>query len=97
MLPDYLAYWLNLVGILWPNIDEDELRRSAGDVREFASSLTGSVRDASGVVSQTAGQTDAAFARAFAARWDGRPGEIMLISDGCGVRAGSRSRLLSGR
>jgi len=36
MLPDGLAYALNLVGIPWPNIDEDELRHCAGDLAEFA-------------------------------------------------------------
>ncbi|MGH3709217.1 MAG: DUF6531 domain-containing protein, partial [Pseudonocardiaceae bacterium] len=87
MLPDYLATALNMVGIPWPNIDEDELRNSAGDMREFASSLTDSVKDTSGVVSDTAGQTDAAFAKAFATQWEGRPGEITIVSDGADVLA----------
>ncbi|MBV9139727.1 MAG: hypothetical protein JO115_02195 [Pseudonocardiales bacterium] len=87
MLPDHLATALSLVGIPWPNIDEDELRHCAGDVREFASSLTDSVRDTSGVVSDTVGHTDAAFARAVAAQWEGRPGEIAVLSAGCDVLA----------
>jgi phage-related tail protein len=87
MLPDSLATVLNLVGIPWPNIDEDELRHCAGDLRDFASSLTDSVKDTSGVVSDTSGQTDAAFAKAFAAQWEGRPGEITVISDGADVLA----------
>lgn len=89
MLPGYLADALSLVGIPWPNLDEDELRHSASDLNEFASSLTESVKDTSGVVSDTAGQTDAAFARTFAAQWEGRPREIAVISEGCHVLAGA--------
>lgn len=40
VLPDALAWVLNLIGIDWPNIDEDELRSGATDLRKISSELT---------------------------------------------------------
>ena len=49
VLPDALAWVLNLIGIDWPNIDEDELRSGATDLRQIASELTSNNRNRSAI------------------------------------------------
>jgi hypothetical protein len=39
VLPDEVAWILGLIGVNWPNIDEDELRKSATELRTLASDL----------------------------------------------------------
>lgn len=41
-LPGALTWVLSMVGIDWPNVDEDELRSGANELRSLASELTGS-------------------------------------------------------
>ncbi|GAA2739490.1 MULTISPECIES: hypothetical protein [Kitasatospora] len=39
VLPDELAWVLDLIGINWPNVDEDEYREMADELRDLASTL----------------------------------------------------------
>jgi collagen type III alpha len=70
MLPYELVWVLNLLGFMWPNVDEDELRAAATQHRQMASQVMAalSVGDhgARAVTSRNAGQS----VRAFASRWD---------------------------
>jgi hypothetical protein len=39
VLPGGLVWVLDLIGVTWPNIDEDQLRGAATDLRSLASEL----------------------------------------------------------
>ncbi|MEU5386229.1 WXG100-like domain-containing protein [Kitasatospora cineracea] len=70
VLPDELAWVLDLIGVNWPNVDEDEFREMADSLRSFAEEIdngnTDSLRAVQRMVSENVGPaTDA-----FAAHWD---------------------------
>ncbi|WP_141692269.1 hypothetical protein [Nocardia brasiliensis] len=47
MLPDEVAIFLNLLGIPWVNIDEEEVRRAADHIRGFVADVSSTIDDAS--------------------------------------------------
>jgi collagen type III alpha len=71
MLPYELVWVLNLLGFMWPNVNEDELRAAAVQHRRLASQVMAArlVGDhgARTVVSRNVGQS----VRAFSSHWDG--------------------------
>jgi hypothetical protein len=70
VLPDALAWVLNLIGIDWPNIDEDELRSGATDLRQIAAELSGNNADAMGQIEQMLGVNTSQALSNFQALWD---------------------------
>jgi hypothetical protein len=52
VLPGALAWVLDMIGIEWPNIDEDELRSGATELRQMASELTSNTGDAQSSIEQ---------------------------------------------
>lgn len=47
MLPSELSWALNMIGIPWPNIDEDQLHQSASQLRQVTSELSNTHQQAS--------------------------------------------------
>ncbi|WKX70636.1 hypothetical protein [Streptomyces sp. XD-27] len=39
VLPDELSMVLNLIGVSWPNVDEDDYRDMADALRDFATEI----------------------------------------------------------
>ncbi|MFE2746680.1 nucleic acid/nucleotide deaminase domain-containing protein [Streptomyces scopuliridis] len=77
-LPDDLRDVLELVGIDWPDLDEDELRDTAREYREFSQELLDTVRDANKACSNiTAGKSKGIAVDAFKTRWGKVSGQDM--------------------
>jgi len=70
VLPDALAWVLNLIGIDWPNIDEDELRHAATELRNVAGELTGNSGDAQAEIEKMLGVNSSQSLELFQALWD---------------------------
>ena len=52
-LPSEVAWFLNnVLGIPWPNVDEDQVRAFAGHVRDFANNIDGTHQAASSTIQQ---------------------------------------------
>jgi uncharacterized protein YukE len=51
-LPGEVVWFLNLIGVNWPNVDEDQVRAFAGHVRDFANNVDGTHQAASSTVRQ---------------------------------------------
>jgi uncharacterized protein YukE len=51
-LPSEVVWFLNLIGVNWPNVDEDQVRAFAGHVRDFANSVDGTHQAASSTIQQ---------------------------------------------
>ncbi|MFI5531908.1 hypothetical protein ACIA8O_25585 [Kitasatospora sp. NPDC051853] len=69
VLPDELAWVLDLIGINWPNVDEDDYREMADALREFASDIDTGVADAHGAVQEMLGSNAGLAVQAFEAHW----------------------------
>ncbi|GLW68735.1 hypothetical protein Kpho02_10340 [Kitasatospora phosalacinea] len=70
VLPDELAWVLDLIGINWPNVDEDEYREMADELRDLAQTLTSDTQVISGAVEGFLGVTKGPAADAFQAHWN---------------------------
>ncbi|MEU5387097.1 WXG100-like domain-containing protein [Kitasatospora cineracea] len=70
VLPDELAWVLDLIGINWPNVDEDEYREMADELRDLATSLASDGRQIESAAQEFLGITEGAGAEAFQAHWD---------------------------
>ncbi|MFJ4848911.1 MULTISPECIES: hypothetical protein [unclassified Streptomyces] len=70
VLPDELAWLLDLIGIMWPNVDEDDYREMATALREFADDVDhggGGLHDA---VAGLLGATEGPAVDAFNSHWN---------------------------
>ncbi|MFC8450330.1 hypothetical protein [Kitasatospora sp. NPDC057223] len=71
MLPGELVWILDLIGIEWPDIDEDELRESADDYREMADRIEDMRADGNQASYHlTGGSSQGEAIEAFAAAWE---------------------------
>jgi hypothetical protein len=70
MLPDGLAWVLDLVGIDWPNIDEDQLREAATEFRQIAEELKGHTDEAHQSVTTMLGANSADGLDLFGELWN---------------------------
>lgn len=95
MLPGPLVWVLNLVGVNWPDIDEDDLRAGATELRSVAAELESNTGDAkNSVAKMLAGNTSESLA-VFNALWskiaDGHLPQLKeamgLLADGLDVSA----------
>ncbi|WP_326812263.1 hypothetical protein OIE62_07795 [Streptomyces scopuliridis] len=69
-LPDELVEVLDLVGVQWPNIDEDEVRDSAKDYRHLAEGLRDVIKEGNTACSHiVAGRSKGATVTAIDRRW----------------------------
>ncbi|MFF3559005.1 YwqJ-related putative deaminase [Streptomyces sp. NPDC002574] len=69
VLPDELAYVLDLIGVAWPNVDEDDYREMATSLRDFATDIDGGSMDAHSAVQELLGANAGAAMDAFEAHW----------------------------
>jgi hypothetical protein len=69
-LPGYVLDVFALVGLPWPNVDEDELRGRARDLRGFAGHFTDLASQSHQAVADLAEVTGAEALKALAAEWD---------------------------
>ncbi|GAA2741322.1 MULTISPECIES: WXG100 family type VII secretion target [Kitasatospora] len=84
VLPDELVWVLDLIGIDWPNVDEDDYREMANAVREFASEIDDHRADLAQAVEQMAGENAGLAVEAFQAHWGKVNGtHIHQLAEGC--------------
>ncbi|MFJ4845334.1 MULTISPECIES: nucleic acid/nucleotide deaminase domain-containing protein [unclassified Streptomyces] len=88
VLPDELAYVLDLIGVSWPNVDEDDYREMATSLRDFASDIDGGAMDANAAVQELLGANAGAAMDAFEAHW-GRVKGTHLANLGEAARMGA--------
>jgi hypothetical protein len=70
VLPSYLDEALDLIGVSWPNVDEDDYRAMANSMREFASSLESGTCDLHASIQDMLGVNEGPAVEALAAHWD---------------------------
>ncbi len=51
-LPGEVVWFLNLIGVQWPNVDEDQVRAFAGHVRDFGNNIDGTHQAATSTIQQ---------------------------------------------
>src|SRR5579871_2315713 len=68
-LPSELVWVLNLIGVNWPNVDEDQLRDTANQLRQLAGELEGNTGDAKSEIEQLLGVNQAQSLDNFNALW----------------------------
>lgn len=77
-LPDEVRDVLEFIGIDWPDIDEDELRDTAKEYRDFADELRDTIQKADRACSHiTAGRSKGEAVDAFKQRWGKVSGQDM--------------------
>lgn len=69
VLPGALAWVLDMIGIEWPNIDEDELRSGATQLRQLAGELTSNTGDAKSRIEQMMTNNSSDSLQAFDGIW----------------------------
>ncbi|WP_433574774.1 hypothetical protein [Nocardia brasiliensis] len=69
VLPDEVAIFLNLLGIPWVNIDDEEVRRAADHVRSFVAEVTSTFDDASAEITAMGADYSGASYEALLASW----------------------------
>jgi hypothetical protein len=91
MLPHQLSVVLNFLGFPWPEIDEDQIREAAGELRGYARNISASVGDTDRRVTvELAHSYTAASYRALAEAWASQSrGHMDTLVEGCGFLAGA--------
>ncbi|MFF1867696.1 nucleic acid/nucleotide deaminase domain-containing protein [Kitasatospora herbaricolor] len=70
VLPGYLDQALDLIGISWPNVDEDDYREMATAMREFAASLDDGTADLHNAIQEMLGANEGPAVDALSGHWD---------------------------
>ncbi|MEU6355705.1 hypothetical protein ABZ896_41395 [Streptomyces sp. NPDC047072] len=70
VLPGELVWVLDLIGIEWPNLDEDEYREMAHDLRAFADEVDNGRADTHRAVQRLLSENTGPAAEAFEAHWN---------------------------
>ena len=87
-LPGALTWVLSMVGIDWPNVDEDELRSAATDLRSLASELTGSTGKAKSDIESMLSNNSSQSLELFDALWQKVSGShLPQMAEGMNVMA----------
>jgi hypothetical protein len=88
VLPSELTWVLNLIGVNWPNVDEDQLRDTANQLRSMASDLENNNGDAISEVEQMLGVNSAQSLTNFNALWQMvATGHLPQLGEGLGLFA----------
>ncbi|WP_354641501.1 hypothetical protein [Kitasatospora camelliae] len=82
-LPPELVWIMDLMGLNWPDVDEDELREWAAHVREFASGMTEAHDDTGTLLANLAGAYQGASYEALVGRWGRASSEHMTVLINC--------------
>jgi nucleic acid/nucleotide deaminase of polymorphic system toxin len=70
VLPSELDAALDLIGISWPNVDEDDYRDMAQAMREFADDIDDGAADAHAAISDLIGTNEGLAIQALEKHWD---------------------------
>jgi hypothetical protein len=88
VLPSEVAWVLDLIGINWPNIDEDELKSAAEELRSIAEEMKGHNGDAASDIEQMLGMNSAESLELFEALWKKlSDGHLQQLGEGMDVLA----------
>lgn len=68
-LPGEVVWFLNLIGVTWPNVDEDEVRVFAGHVRSFAANIDSTHQAATSTVRQMSSAYSGSSYEQLVATW----------------------------
>lgn len=94
-LPGALTWVLNLVGVQWPNVDEDQLRSSADSMRQISQELNGNTGTAQTGIAQMLQNNSSQSLQMFEALWNKVAGShlpqmaqgLNILADGLDVAA----------
>ena len=70
VLPSELDAALDLIGISWPNVDEDDYRDMAQAMREFADDIDDGAADAHRAITDLVGGNEGLAIQALEKHWD---------------------------
>lgn len=68
-MPDELVWVMNLLGLNWPQVNEDSVREFAGHVRQFASNIDSTHQDATATIQQMSEHYEASSYEQLVERW----------------------------
>jgi uncharacterized protein YukE len=68
-LPGEVVWFLNLIGVNWPNVDEDQVRVFAGHVRSFAANIDGTHQAATSTIGQMSSAYSGSSYEQLVATW----------------------------
>jgi hypothetical protein len=87
-LPPEVTWVLDLIGVEWPNIDEDELRSAADQLRQLGSELSSNNGDAKSEIEEMLGVNSAESLQIFEALWKKlADGHLQQLGEGMDVLA----------
>ena len=90
VLPQPLVWVLDIVGIDWPNVDEDQLRSAAEEMRQLAQSLSSDTGDAQSQIQQMLENNSSESLQLFEALWNKLSGShLQQVTQGMNVVAGA--------
>jgi hypothetical protein len=90
VLPDALTWVLDIVGVDWPNVDEDQLRSAADELRQMSQELGSDTDDAKSQVEQMLQNNSAESLQLFEALWNKVAGShLPQVAQGMNVVAGA--------
>ncbi|MGD6741868.1 nucleic acid/nucleotide deaminase domain-containing protein [Streptomyces sp. BH106] len=68
-LPGWADEALDIIGVSWPNVDEDDYREMAAAMREFADAVDSGAMDAHQLLNDLIGNSEGAAVEALSAHW----------------------------
>jgi uncharacterized protein YukE len=87
-LPGEVVWLLNIIGVNWPNVDEDQVRAFGGHVRDFANNIDGTHQAASSTIQQMGSAYSGGSYEQLVATWARMSGDHMSeLVDACHVVA----------
>src|SRR5437879_1449803 len=90
VLPQPLVWVLDIVGVDWPNVDEDQLRSAADEMRQLAQELGSDTDDAKSQIEQMRQNNSSDSLQLFEALWSKLSGShLQQVTTGMNVVAGA--------
>ena len=87
-LPGPVVTFLNVIGVPWPYLNEDEVRRFAGMVREFGQAVDSTHQDATTAIASFAQAYQGAATQRMQSGWSQlSERHVQELVEGCGVLA----------
>jgi hypothetical protein len=89
-LPDELVWVFNMLGLPWPQIDEDTLREYASELRSFASSMSDTHGQAGATINALSADSSGPSYEALIERWaQASSSHVQVLLDMCSTCAGA--------
>jgi uncharacterized protein YukE len=87
-LPSQVADFLQVIGINWPQVNEDKVREFAGHVRDFAHNIESAHGDATATLRQLGADYQGRSYEMLVSKWAALSQQHMtVLTDACGVLA----------